>query len=179
MKVPALGAVTLTVIVQEPLAGIKAGVNLLGGNTVDKITVEPPASALRDELPHVVAALGVAAITMPLGNVSTKFPGKMAAVALALLKVMERVETPPASMVAGLKDLLSVGGIGVTGGTPHTAAATLLESSVTAPFRARTLPDTFAPVLRVMLVSARMLPTNEVVVPRVAELPTCQKTLQD
>src|ERR1700680_2655317 len=55
----------------------------------------------------------------------------------------------------------------------------LLVSSVTAPFLAKTLPFTLAPVVRVMLVSARMFPTNDVLVPRVAELPTCQKTLQD
>src|SRR5450830_406231 len=60
------------------------------------------------------------------------------------------------------------------------AAHTVMElvSSVTAPFRARSLPDAFAPVVKVMLVSARMFPANEVVVPRVAELPTCQNTLQ-
>ena len=34
-----------------------------------------------------------------------------------------------------------------------------------------------APVFNVMLVSARMSPTNDVVVPSVAELPTCQNTL--
>ena len=55
---------------------------------------------------------------------------------------------------------------------------TALPSSVTAPFRARACPDTFAPVVKVMLVSARMLPASVVVVPRVAELPTCQNTLQ-
>ena len=38
-------------------------------------------------------------------------------------------------------------------------------------------PITVAPVVAVMLVSARMLPMNAVLVPRVAELPTCQKTL--
>jgi len=54
---------------------------------------------------------------------------------------------------------------------------TLLVSIVTAPFRAKALPDTSAPVFRVMLVSARMFPTNAVPVPRVAELPTCQNTL--
>jgi hypothetical protein len=35
-----------------------------------------------------------------------------------------------------------------------------------------------APVFKVMLADARMLPTNAVPVPRVAELPTCQNTLQ-
>jgi len=33
------------------------------------------------------------------------------------------------------------------------------------------------PVLRVMLVRARIFPAKSVVVPRVAEVPTCQKTL--
>jgi hypothetical protein len=34
------------------------------------------------------------------------------------------------------------------------------------------------PVFTVMLVPARMLPLNSVVVPKVAEIPTSQKTLQ-
>src|SRR5688572_1433182 len=54
---------------------------------------------------------------------------------------------------------------------------TVLLSSVTAPLRASTRPDVSAPVVRVMLVSARMSPAKFVLVPRVAELPTCQKTL--
>ena len=54
----------------------------------------------------------------------------------------------------------------------------LLVSSVTAPFCARAAPQAMlAPVFSVMLVSARMSPTNDVVVPSVAELPTCQNTL--
>ena len=53
-----------------------------------------------------------------------------------------------------------------------------LVSIVTAPFRARALPDTVAPVCRAMLVSARMLPANTVSVLRVAELPTCQNVRQ-
>jgi hypothetical protein len=53
----------------------------------------------------------------------------------------------------------------------------VLESNVTAPFRARTLPWTVAPVFSVADVSARMVPTKLLVVPSVAELPTCQKTL--
>jgi len=35
-----------------------------------------------------------------------------------------------------------------------------------------------APVFRVMLARARMFPSNAVRVPSVAELPTCQNTLQ-
>ena len=68
--------------------------------------------------------------------------------------------------------------VGVGVAAAHTLAETVLVSIVTAPFRARALPDTLAPVFRVMLVSARIFPTNVVVVPSVAELPTCQNTLQ-
>ena len=51
----------------------------------------------------------------------------------------------------------------------------VLVSIVTAPFRAKALPQlSVAPVFRVMLVSARMLPWNAVFVPSVAELPTTQ-----
>src|ERR1700724_635348 len=67
--------------------------------------------------------------------------------------------------------------MGPTVGAPlHTA--TWLSSRVPAPFRARPLPDPLAPVFRVMLVSATMLPSSAVPVPRVAELPTCQKMPQ-
>src|ERR1019366_387933 len=54
-----------------------------------------------------------------------------------------------------------------------------LLSNVTAPLIARALPQPMlAPVFRVMLVSARIFPSNAVVVPRVAELPTCQNTFR-
>ena len=49
-----------------------------------------------------------------------------------------------------------------------------LSSSVTAPVLASTRPCTVAPLLRVMEVFAIRLPSNAVVVPSVAELPTCQ-----
>src|SRR2546423_798265 len=65
--------------------------------------------------------------------------------------------------------------VGVADAQPP--SETVFVSIVTAPFRARARPATFAPVVREMLVSARMLPTNDVPVPRVAELPTCQKAL--
>src|SRR6185503_15115493 len=54
---------------------------------------------------------------------------------------------------------------------------TTLLSIVTAPFRAKARPHGIcAPVFSVILVSARIFPSNVVVVPRVAELPTCQNT---
>lgn len=53
-----------------------------------------------------------------------------------------------------------------------------LSSSVTAPVCASSRPSTLAPVFSVIEADARIVPTNEVVLPSVAELPTCQKTLQ-
>jgi hypothetical protein len=50
-------------------------------------------------------------------------------------------------------------------------------SNVTAPFRASVLPSRFTPVVTVIDVNAIMFPLNTEFVPRVAELPTCQKTL--
>ncbi len=52
-----------------------------------------------------------------------------------------------------------------------------LVSIVTAPVCAKALPFRIvAVVLRVMLASARIFPSNEVLVPSVAEVPTCQNT---
>ena len=45
--------------------------------------------------------------TTPLGNVSMSCAVRSAIVSLVLIKVMVSVETPPALMVAGLKDLPS------------------------------------------------------------------------
>ena len=77
--------------------------------------------------------------------------------------------TEPFGSVAGFTVMI--------GQTDTPQVLTLLVSSVTAPLRASALPEVFAPVVSVMLVRARMSPTNEVPVPRVAELPTCQNAL--
>src|SRR5438105_10633063 len=53
----------------------------------------------------------------------------------------------------------------------------VLVSKVTAAVRANSRPSTAAPVVTVIEANARMLPLNTEPVPRVAELPTCQKTL--
>ncbi len=52
------------------------------------------------------------------------------------------------------------------------------SSSVTAPLRARARPCTVTPLFTVIEVKAITLPTKTEPVPRVAELPTCQNTLQ-
>ena len=54
----------------------------------------------------------------------------------------------------------------------------VLVSNVIAPLSANTLPSTVALVVRVIDVKARMFPTKAEDVPIVAELPTCQNTLQ-
>ena len=70
---------------------------------------------------------------------------------------------PPVTlMLLGLKALMSVG---ATGATEHAEGVTSLSFIDTAPLPfacipARSLPDTVAPVLRVMLVCARIVPMN-------------------
>jgi hypothetical protein len=85
-------------------------------------------------------------------------------------------------VLVGVRVGVSVGvkvgvGVGVNvgvGGGANIQTVTLFVSSVTAPPRASSLPDTLALVVIVMLVKARRLPINAVAVPIVAELPTCQ-----
>lgn len=74
--------------------------------------------------------------------------------------------------------------VGVGVGVTHVDLATVVLFNVTAPvlstvLPAKSLPSTVELPLSVIDVYARMFPTNEVLVPRVTELPTCQKTLQD
>src|ERR1051326_1967087 len=54
---------------------------------------------------------------------------------------------------------------------------TVLDSSVTAPVCVNNLPSTTAPVFAEIDIAARMFPLKIEFVPRVAELPTCQKIL--
>jgi hypothetical protein len=54
----------------------------------------------------------------------------------------------------------------------------LSSSRVTSPLRASARPEIVSPVVTVIDVRARMVPVKVDPVPRVAELPTCQKTLQ-
>jgi hypothetical protein len=96
MKLPPLGAVTGTVTVQEPLAGIEPPVNV----TDEAVIVTVP--------PQVLVAVPLT--VTPLGNASTNGAVRVAAVALVLLKVIVRVEAPPALITAGLNALPSVGG---------------------------------------------------------------------
>jgi len=142
----------------------------------DRVTFEPPGVA-ETVPPQVVLGFGVGAIVRLVGKMSMNGAVKVATLVLGLDSVMVRVETLLVSlMVNGLKPLPSVGE--VVGIPPHMEGMIRLLSSVTAALRAKALPFTVAPVFRVILVSASMFPTNVVVVSIVAELPTCQNTLQ-
>lgn len=72
--------------------------------------------------------------------------------------------------------VVTVGVVVVTGGA-QVGMVTVFVSRVTAPLIANRRPSTVASVVAVMSVSANRFPRNSELVPRVAELPTCQKTL--
>jgi hypothetical protein len=114
IKLPGLAAVTCTLTVQELLAGIAPPLS---------VTDELPASAITVP-PQVLLAFGVGATSTPVGRVSTRGAFKLATVSFAFVNVSVRVEVPPASIVAGLNALPTVGGIGVTGGATHAAKDT-------------------------------------------------------
>jgi hypothetical protein len=67
--------------------------------------------------------------------------------------------------------------VGVGVGVVQVDLVMVLLSRVTAPFRASALPSMIVPVFTEIDCRARMLPTKVELVPSVAELPTCQKTL--
>ena len=69
-------------------------------------------------------------------------------------------------------------GVGVGGGVAQVGEVIVSSSRVTAPLRASARPSTVSPVFTEIDVRARMLPLKAEFVPRVAELPTCQNTLQ-
>jgi hypothetical protein len=77
------------------------------------------------------------------------------------------------AVVAGVAAVVVVVGASAA----HVGTVMTLSFNVTAPVWAKTRPSTLAPVLSVTEANARIVPTKEVVLPSVAELPTCQKTL--
>jgi hypothetical protein len=110
-KLPEFGAVTFTVTVHDPLAGIEPPVNVI---------VEPPFGALT-EPPHVV--LAAPETVTPLGNVSVSGAVRSAPESFWLLRLRTRLENPPAVIEAGVKDLFRVGATPATGVTVNVAAA--------------------------------------------------------
>src|SRR4051794_15100230 len=142
-----------------------------------RLPVQPAASVAVMVNVNVPAVVGVPVIapepplrTSPVGSAPLEMVNVYGAVPPEPETVwLYAVPTLPFGSVAGLTVMMG------HASTPH--VLTLFVSSVTAPLRANALPLVFAPVVSVMLVRARMSPTNDVPVPSVAELPTCQYTL--
>lgn len=130
----------------------------------------------------VTVGVGVPGVTVGVG-VAVGVGGTGVATGVGVPGVAVGVGVPGVAVGVGVPGVtVGVGvpgvAVGVGGAAKQPRLVMLLVSIVTAPFRARALPSTLAPVCREMLVRARIFPTNSVVVPRVAELPTCQNTLQ-
>jgi hypothetical protein len=136
-----------------------------------KVTEDWPITALAVP-PQVV--LAAPETNMPLGNVSIRGDVMVAAVLSGLLRVSVSVESPPAIIEGLLNNLLITGGELTV--AAHEFTDTVFESRVTAPFSAIALPDEVVLVSSVTLVRAITVPMKLVPVPRVAELPTFQKT---
>jgi hypothetical protein len=77
-------------------------------------TLVPPALAVTDPAPQVVAALGVPAIVTPAGSVSlSPTPDSATAPGAVFGSVIVNVEMPPDAMLAGENALLRVRAAGV------------------------------------------------------------------
>jgi len=84
-----------------------------------------------EAVPPAQVVLALPEVTTPLGNVSVSGAFRVTAVVLALLKVIVRVEVPPAAMVAGVKALPRVTEEGAGTVNVATAGATLVPLLVT------------------------------------------------
>lgn len=125
-----------------------------------------------------VMAVDVAAIiAVWVGAGSAAIAVAVAAVTAVAVAAVIAVAGTGVAVGIGVADGTVVGVDVGAGGTPHAAAEIEFVSSVTAPFRASVRPETKAPVVTVMLVSARIFPLKVVPVPRVAELPTWKNAL--
>src|ERR1041385_5640373 len=116
-------------------------------------------------------------LTIPGGNPVTAVPGlNPRSPPTVVPPVLVTVE---AARTAKLAAVPRATGAAITAeaGGPAVGIVMGLESKVTAAVRANKRPSTAAPVVAVMEARARMFPLNTELVPSVAELPTCQKTL--
>jgi hypothetical protein len=126
----------------------------------------------------VVVAAGVVVVVV----VEAARVGVVVVVARLVVVVVARLVVVVAAGVVVVVELVVVVVAAVvvveTVAAAQVGTVTTLLSSVTAPLRANTRPLTSAPVFRVIDVRARIDPAKLLVVPSVAELPTCQNTWQ-
>jgi hypothetical protein len=124
----------------------------------------------------VVGSVGSVVVVVGSVVVVVGSVGSVVVVVGSVVVVVGSVVVVVGSVVVGSVVVVVVGGVLPAPGQP--ADPMTLSSRVTAPSRASTRPCTDAPVCTVIEASAMTVPTKSVPVPRVAELPTCQNTLQ-
>jgi hypothetical protein len=167
-----------TAVVVVVAASAVVDVVVVGGSGISDVVVVAPTT--------VVVVVGVTAVVVVVGGVTT-----VVVVVGGVTTVVVVVGATAVVVVVGATAVVVVVGatpvVDVVGATPvvvvggaaaHTGVVTRFESNVVAPLRARSRPATVALVVAVMEVRASTLPTKVVRTPSVAELPTCQNTLQ-
>ncbi len=167
VKTPAVEVVVGPVGVVNREAVLGVVLPLAGG-----VVVEVPA----------VGLVGVVSRDRVLGVVLPLAGGVVVVVRLVPGVVMIVGPEPGAVEVpVGLPEVLVGEGLLllVVGAMSQDGALMVLLSRVTAAVEASRRPVTVAPVCAVTEARARTVPTKVELVPRVAELPTCQKTLQE
>jgi hypothetical protein len=134
---------------------------------LDPVTVEPPPPTifvLPQPHPDVGSAIAVG------------FTGLVVVVVVVVVDGDVPLPDVEVEVEVDVEVVVVVTGFGVTV-VVQLVGRNVSESSVTAPLRANTRPSTVTPVVTVADVRAISVPTKVELVPSVAELPTCQKTL--
>ncbi|MDQ0662814.1 hypothetical protein QFZ35_001312 [Arthrobacter ulcerisalmonis] len=168
-SVGTLSAVSTLVPWFLPPAPVPASGTAVAG--ADDAVSSPPGALV------VVASLPVAAGV----GLSVVVPDEVAVTELVAVALSEVVEVGVAVVVAVSVEVavaVPVAAGGVVDAGAQAGLVITFVSRETCPLRANARPSTLALVSTVMEVSARMVPLKLDAVPSVAELPTCQNTLQ-
>jgi len=146
--------------------------------TITRLQGKP---SLRMGAPPVPGKLVTTGKSVAVGGVSVAVVGGVTVgVSVGPDGVVVGVAVGPDGVVVGVYvDVAACVSVGVSVGcATQNTGVMVLSSSVTAPVRATALPAKLALLFMVMDAKAKIFPMNSVVVPRVAELPTFQNTLQ-
>src|SRR5439155_12512345 len=157
--------------------GASAWGGIAGGLAALMVPVTSPGPAVRVPGPTngLFAEMLKPVIAVP--GLTPRSPPTMVAPVLVTVEAPRTAKVLAAPRLPAPVPKSGSGGEGGKQGADAHTAETLLASIVTAPLSAKVLPNTLAPVFRVMLASARIFPENSVFAPRVAELPTAHHTL--
>ncbi len=162
--VVAPGAVVVVVVVAPGAVVVVAPGDVVVVAPGEVVVVAAPAEVV------VVAAPAEVVVVAPV-DVVVVVPANVVVVPAKVVVVPAKVVVVPAKVV------LVPTAVVVVALEAHVGLVMVLSFRVTAPLRAKTRPSTVAPLSRVADVKAMIVPTKVVVVPSVAELPTCQNTL--